>query len=209
MIMTRKRFLILSITLITAFAGCKYAVLLLPDPHEKTQAEYQLPKNKKIAILVDDYLSPIGNPSQRLNLAKKIAQNLIDSGALRAGNLIDSQKVFDTPADSPEGKKLSIQHIGRKVGADDILYVNIIDFNLQSDPENPLIVPKAKAYVKVIEVETGERLWPIDLAGRAVETKGRMEGDVAEDADKTQFADKLIDELSATVAELFFEHTNR
>lgn len=200
--------ILIALALIGALGGCKLGAIFMPEP--KTAAKYKFTKGKKVAVLIDDYMSPAVNPGMKPALAQKIAAALLEGEALRPGDLIAAEAVDQTAKDGPGGKKLSIQHIGKEVGADLVVYVNITDFSLQSDPDNPLIFPKAKAYVKVVEVTTGERLWPIDLAGEPLETSGRMEGDLASDsADNSKWSDQLTDQLAVEVAMLFFDHPEK
>ena len=198
---------LLVLLIVPAFVGCKLATLLAPDPRPLVSAQFKLSKAKKTAVLIDDYMAPIQSPELKAELAQKVAANLTEGGALRAGDLIGSDKVNDVSKESDEGKKNSIQRIGRDLGADIVVYVNVVDFNLQSDPDNPLIQPQARAYVKVVDVASGERLWPIDITGQPVQATTRMEGDLASDTSaKAQATEKIIDKLAAQVAELFFEH---
>jgi len=202
-----RKFLSSLLVLSMILGGCKYATLLVTDPRQMIEAKYKMAKGKKIAVLVDDYLSPINNPDMKKDLAMLISDGLIQAQAVRAGDMISTDKVYETPKESPDGKKLSIQRIGKDVGADYVIYVNIIDFNLQSDPENPLIKPKAKAFVKLVEVSTGERLWPIDMSGEPIEATSRVANDIASEAtDTTKWTQELIDTLASQTVGMFFDH---
>jgi hypothetical protein len=192
--------------LLGTLAGCSGLAALLP---RKVAAEYSLPKKQKYAVFVDDYMAPSGSLNLKKTLAKAIGDAMIEGRVCREEDMVDVERVFDQPSDSPDGKKLSIQHIGGELGAAYVVYVNLIEFNLQSDPENPMIYPKARAYVKVIEVATGERLWPIDIAGYPIEAKDRMQGEVAAEADREEWTKKLTDLLAEDVAQLFYDHESR
>lgn len=199
--------LLLTLTMAISLSGCQLAPFLLPDPHGKVPAEYKLPAKQRYAIFIDDYMAPVGSPETKKALAATIGGYLVEGKVLRAEDLVDVNQVYDQPTESPESKKYSIQHIGGEVRADYVLYVNVIEFNLQADEENPLVQPKARAYVKLIEVSTGERLWPVDLAGFSIEAKERMSGEMFEEADKNEWSAKLIEKLAVEVAQLFFEHS--
>jgi hypothetical protein len=206
--MKRHNFLLLlTLTISISLSGCQFASLLLPDPHGKVPAEYKLPAKQRYAIFIDDYMAPVGSPETKKALAATIGGYLVEGKVMRAEDLVDVNQIYDQPTESSEGKKHSIQHIGGEVGADYVLYINVTEFNLQADEENPLVQPKARAYVKLIEVNTGERLWPVDLAGFSIEAKERMSGEMFEEADKNEWSAKLIDKLAVEVAQLFFEHS--
>jgi hypothetical protein len=197
-----------AVGLTAPLVGCRaVGALLAPDSRVTVPAEYTLEKKKKIAVFIDDYLSPISDRQAKKDLAQKIGLNLTEMGAIRPGDLVETDKVFEVTTENAEGKKVSLQHIGKEVTADFVIYVNIIEFNLQSDPENPLIKPRAKAYVKVIDVSDGERAWPVDLAGRLVEKETRGGTELASEVeDKLTWSQSLIDELSVDISELFVDH---
>lgn len=201
-------YLVLSLVILGGLTGCRaVSTLLAPDPRPMVEAKYKFDKGKKIAVLIDDYLAPVSNPGMKRELAQKIGDGLIEAGAVRAGDLISTESVVQLPKDTPQGKKLSIQNIGKQVQADQVLYINIVEFNLQSDPENPLIQPKARAYVKVVNVEDGDRLWPIDVTGEPIEAKSRMENELLSDkADTSRYADRLSILIASEVIGLFFDH---
>jgi hypothetical protein len=189
-------------------SGCRaISYLIAPDARAMVEAKHKFTKGIKIAVLIDDYLAPVNNPGTKSALAKKIGDGLVEAGALRPGDLVSTEAVAQLPKDTLQGKKLSIQNIGKQVNADQVLYINIVEFNLQSDPENPLIQPKARAFVKVINVSDGDRLWPIDVTGEPLEAKSRMEGDIlSEKPDTALWADRLSNLLASEVIGLFFDH---
>jgi hypothetical protein len=196
-----------TLALLINLTGCQFATLFLPDPHGRIKAEYKLPPKQRYAIFIDDYMAPMGSPEAKMTLAETIGNYLVDGKALRHVDLVEPKKIYDQPTESPEGKKYSIQHIGAEVGADYVIYVNVIEFNLQADEENPLVQPKARAYVKLIEVSTGERLWPVDLAGFPIDVKERMSGEMFAEADKGEWSNKLSQKIAVEAAQIFFEHS--
>jgi hypothetical protein len=200
-------FLIVFLTL-PCFTGCRaISTLLAPDPRAMIEAKYKFEKGKKIAILIDDYLAPVNNPGMKPALAKTIGDGLIEAQAIRPGDLVSTDAVDQIPKEGGQGKKVSIQNIGKQVSADQVLYINIVEFNLQSDPDNPLIQPKARAYVKVINVSDGERIWPVDITGEPIEAKGRMENDLLSDKpDTSAWSQRLSLLVASEVIGLFFDH---
>ncbi len=193
---------------LAGLTGCRaISTILAPDLRPLIEAKYKFAKGKKIAVLIDDYLAPLNNPGMKTDLAKKIGDGLIEAGAIRAGDLVSTETIVQIPKDTPQGKKLSIQNIGKQVQADQVLYINIVEFNLQSDPENPLIQPKARAYVKVVNVGDGDRLWPVDVTGEPIEAKSRMENELLSDKpDTSKWADRLSILVASEVIGLFFDH---
>jgi hypothetical protein len=200
--------LLLALLILGSLTGCRaVSTLLAPDPRPLVEAKYKFTKGKKIAVLIDDYLAPVNSPGMKPALAKKIGDGLIEAEAIRAGDLVSTESVAQLPKDTAQGKQLSIQNIGKQVQADQVLYVNIVEFNLQADPENPLIQPKARAYVKVINVGDGDRLWPVDVTGEPIEAKSRMENDLITDKpDTSRWTERLSILVASEVIGLFFDH---
>ena len=197
------------ITLLTMvlIGGCgRLGVLLMPDPRPFVAAQYKIPKGKKVAILIDDDLSPLPAATMKSELAKQIYDILIKNKAIKDYQKVDYEKVRRACTKVTQGKKVSIRQVGQQVKADYIIYVNVIEFNLQSDPENPLIKPRARAYVKIIEVSSGNRVWPVDFVGREVIATDRMSADLASSSKRSEYADKLLATLAENIAQLFFDH---
>ncbi len=186
--------------------GCALGVLFVPDPHQLIQAEYKIPKGQKVAVLIDDNLAPLPSPTMKSQLAKKISDILISNKAIKDYQAIKYEKVKRVATKIIDNKKISIKKVGELVKADYVIYVNIIEFNLQSDSDNPLIKPLARAYVKVIDVKTGERVWPVSFLGKEVMASQRMAAELASSPKRTEYADKLLDSLAEHIAWLFCNH---
>lgn len=196
------------VALPVALGGCgRLGQLFMPDPHPLIPAEFSLPKGN-IAILIDDYMVTSRSVDTRQRIAEKIVELVKSQWGARKTDFISYQRVIPIKMDLPDGKKRSIQRIGEELGADAVLYINITQFDIQGDPESPLILPAAQANAKVVNVASGERLWPIDYAGHPVQVRGRREPDTFDRRDTQQWTNKLADMLGEGIAELFYTHRN-
>ena len=192
-----------------ATAGCaQMAILFMVDTEPKVPAEFKLPKGKT-ALLIDDYMVDLDGENIKEQMAAKMAELLQTNRAVEKAALIPYETVKTLKTEAPDGRRYSIQRLGKELGAENIIYINISQFELQSDPDSPLIRPAGAARVKVIAVGTGERLWPVDLAGQSVQAQGRREAEVLEAQSQQKWTETLADMLATDVAELFYEHRKK
>ncbi len=196
---------ILCLAFLTA-AGCALGVLFVPDPRALVHAEYKIPKGSKVAILIDDDLSPLPSATMKAELAKKIMDKLISSKAIKDYQAIKYEKVKRVATKVFGNKKISIKKVGELVNADYVIYINIIEFNLQSEADNPLIKPIARAYVKVIETKTGNRVWPVSFVGKEVLATKRMASELISSPKRSEYNEKLLSALAEQIAWLFIDH---
>jgi len=186
--------------------GCQQlAVLFLPDTRPLVRAEFKLPRGKT-AVLVDDFMVDIEDAAVKGRIADRVIELLGTQRALRKVEFVSSDKLDALTTETPDGKLVSIRALGKQLGADTVIYVNITQFDLQSDPQTPLALPSGGARVKVIKSETGARLWPIDIAGRSIRVRGRREPETVEAKNRAKWTGVLVDMLAGKIAKLFYDH---
>jgi len=200
------KFCPLALAGLMTLAGCgKLGALFTPNPRPLIPAQFKLPAGKA-ALLIDAHMVRLNGAAIKETIAETIIRELQSQRSARKVRFIPYQRLRSVETESPEGKKYSIQHIGRQLKADFVIYVNITQFDLQSDPESPLILPAAQANVKVFDVNAGERLWPIEQGGRAVQVRGRRETETLENANRREWSTKLADMLAVKIAQQFYPH---
>lgn len=170
----------------------------------KDPAQYTLPQ-KTIVVFIDD----------RANVMPR--SRLIQQTALRATNellkvakvvpaALDPATISREAARETTGRLMAIDEIGRKVGAGVVIYAVPRKFSL-ADERGP--VPSCILDVKVIDCETGERLWPGPMQYEyhaltvelAYKSPLRYEDERAEELQQ-----KLADVTGLRLAQLFFAH---
>ena len=143
--------------------GCNVvgsAVYVVQGP-DKIPAAYELPEERSVLVFIDNRDGRIPErrlvstasaaaESELLNMAK--VADVVDS---RPAQLLVRRESSDTP--------MSIAEVGRSMDASLVIYVAPDEFILSSDGAS--YSPKLSAYVKVLDVETGARLWPADREG--------------------------------------------
>ncbi len=192
--------------ILASCSGCAHLALLLsPDLREKVNAEYKLPGGK-IVLIVDDYMVETANETIKDRIATSAIELMMANKASRRAEFIPYSKVQSVSMTGSDGTRYSLQNLGKKIGGETVIYINIVQFDLNPDEDIPLIEPVGRAQVKVVDVESGDRLWPIDIAGRTVQVHGKRDTEDVESADRQKWNRKLADMIAQVVAELFYDH---
>ena len=187
-------------------AGCTGVAWMAATlaPPKKIEAAYEMPRHKTVLVFVDDILNPLhyqpikGELTRRLN-AELDRQDL-------AGRTIPYERVAELTAATPQFDKLSVAEIGRKLGADLVLYVHVDRFSLKDDEVNALWQGRIHTTVRVVDVTEG-LLWPkTPPEGYSLPP---FETPATVDASPT-YATRLTEELaygiSRRIAKLFYKH---
>lgn len=171
-------------------------------PPEKIPAKYT-PAKQHLAVVVENYKSPSADYLEAEQLALALHDQL---AAHDVTPLIDPGAVDKLRDADPVGfQKLSIGQIGQKVGAKQVLYVQINHANYEVAGGSDLFKTTVTAQVKVVDADTGNTLWPMDAAnGYPIkkETSFQAQGQVAPDA---TLRVKLCQELATQIAYLFYQ----
>ena len=103
--------------------------------------------------------------------------------------------------------KLSIREIGEKLGADQVLYIRVEKFSLQSEPGAPIFKGEFIARVKVLgtKQERDVRLWPHEPTGRRISVNTPP---ISSEGDKSasDVAKELAIKMGQAITEIFYEH---
>lgn len=149
---------LVAITLIVR--GCtlgKYAGHLLGPP--EVPARYTLQKSP-LVVIVKDLPDPTGLVIESEELTAAI-ENQFKANAL--AELIPATKVADYRANHlAEFPTMSPAHIGREVGASQVLFVRIETSQFATEGVQDMVKGKISTSVKVIDAQTGKTLFPSD-----------------------------------------------
>lgn len=192
-----------------ALAGCNVVgagSYLITGP-EETPALFILPPDKSIVVFIDDRGSVIPRSRLRQQIAAKATDELfIVQEVVPAA--IDPIAVARITAREEGSELLPVDEVGRRVGADVIIYASVKEFRLMEDQQVPR--PTAEFEIKVIDARTGERLWPGTLEGTShrllaqMNYKGFSSISSAEDVDSLMT--QLADFAGLRLAQLFYDH---
>lgn len=191
-------------------SGCNIAgpVAWAVSPVPTRPAVFEL-ADRPTVIFVDDPRGVLGYRQLRRVIADRASQELLSKGAMTT--IISSRDAMAiVDQNDRHSEKLSVAAIGQSVGAEQIVYVQILQAMPSLDGQTAQ--PAGVCTVKVIDVTRGERLFPIveddqEDAGRA----GHMlqvitPQQASEMPSLLQSFQVLADRMGSDIAKLFYEH---
>lgn len=170
---------------------------------QRIDAVYDLPKVKTV-VLVDDPRDLLTSNDLPNRIAGRIGDDL--TREKKVSQVIGPQVLSDLAAKNPDFGGWALDKVGRQVGADQVIYVVVQSFTLAQN--NEMYEPKAAVTVKVLDVGSSKRLFPLNNPdGRAVVASERPESrDGASPATDAIIARRLADNLAERVGQLFYDH---
>ena len=134
-----------------------YKVLGPPD----VPAKYD-PKLRSLVVLVENYQGSTAYTDDEL-LSRYVEEGL--KGNIKAP-IIPSSKVRELMLSKGEAfKTMTVAEVGRAVGAQQVIWVDVGQTRIEPLLAGESMRGDVSASVKVVEAQTGQTLWPKDLAG--------------------------------------------
>ena len=142
-----------------ALGGCQFVAWFVAQfyPPKKVKALYKLPEGKKVLVFVDDLRRPVSYEPIKEGLAERLSAELIKNKV--AASTVPYEKLEDLAHATRDFNRMPIPNIGRKLGADVVVYVEIREFSLKENDQSPLWQGRMDVNVKVVNSQTG-LLWP-------------------------------------------------
>ena len=189
-------------------AGCNY---LLPasyiiDGPPKAPAAVELP-SKRTVVIVDDKINRMPRVALRVGIGDSVGTHLLENDVvpetITTRDAVALIRRMDTAS-----KPISIQRICESLGAEQVVYVEIDEFNLSGGREEG--GPEAVALVKVLDIANGSRLWPT-AGSEAVQSflQDINPSLITTSAGRREVEDKLAEKLGEDIAKLFYAHERR
>ncbi len=194
------------LTTAMVLGGCAVAAWMTTlSPPDSVPAQYELSEKSTLLVLVEDPGRLTAETALKTELTQQLNREFEDRALVR--HVVPYQHLLNLAAATPNFRALSTADVGRKLGADVILYVQIDEFQLKDDFNNPCWHGKLKTLVRVVDIELG-RLWPKDLP-EGFSPKNVDTGSLAEPASR-HFRQKLVRqmalEMAGNITRLFYEH---
>ncbi len=117
-----------------------------------------LDANRATVVFIDDRNSRLPKRSLRSTIASTAEQLLLDKGIITKGNMIAASSVMRAASSESGDSPMSIVDLGREVGAEVIIYVDVQVFTLSLDGASKS--PAANLDVKIFDTVANTRLWP-------------------------------------------------
>ena len=161
-----KRTLItLMIIPVLSFSGCGPIVggfinnivkPLTPPPFIEAEHKFA---DKTVLIWVDELENTGISGIARREIALQLEEELREHKA--AGSVIGHKHVRGFRMTNPKYAQMTIQQLGQKFEADEVLYILVEKFTLEHEHQPDWYQPSSRVHTKVIDAASGDRLWPI------------------------------------------------
>ena len=205
LVQTRAGLLLAALLLVLpGLGGCQVfaAIAAKMFPNETVPAAYTLPEKQVAVVFPDDLQNPISYPPLKRTLAERLSKQFVEKKLV--ASTVPYDKLLDLQNAEPEFNRLHVPTVGRRVGAQLVIYVSIEDFRLKDTSADTLWRGRLSARVKVVDVAKG-RLWPEESAGRLVSVQQPVKENLSE-AFGPELAKSLAEQLADEIINLFHEH---
>lgn len=200
----------LGLAAIAVGVGCNYvgAAYVLVHGPPKIPAQFQLDPNRKTVILIDDLSNRVPKRSLRDQIGRSADETLLTNKVVNQGMLISAESARRAAAADSAENRMSAVEVGRRVGAEVIIYVTMTGWTLQREPG--IISPASAAHIRVIDCVRNERLWPPGETGydflADMPRKGGDLESTGSQGDKAKADAALAKYTGVQLARLFFSH---
>ncbi len=183
-------------------AGCSLVSVVSERTVGQTvKAKYVPIKTDSMLVLVESYElaldSPIESEHMTLTLNKTLADN-------KVAPMIDEQRL-EKLRDTDSYRQMSIAEIGRKVGAKQVLYVNITRAEIEKPTGSGQMRGHMEALVKIVDSQSADTRWPTDAPSEFVQITTQW---IPQSPDKTDndVRAQMSDEMADDIGKLFHDY---
>ncbi len=174
-----------------------------------TPAKHQLDSSKTYVIFVDDLRSKLPKRSLRDIIAQSAEERMLAEGLLKPERLISASATRRIAASETNEAKMPIVEIGRRVGADAVIYITIDGFLLTRDGLSAM--PTVLSRMKILDVNENTRIWPPSEEGHVMIIQPQQQmGDLPPDlAGRNAMEVALAKRFGLAIAQVFYKHEIR
>ena len=195
---------------VAALPGCNMAVpalYVIQGPNKKP-ADFTLPEDRKLVVFVDDRENVVSRLQLRAQIADDVGTRLRQEELVRdvvsGRELIAYVRRVETSS-----RRVPIDELGKVVGADLVLYVEMDSFSLSADGASA--TPVATGFVKVVDLKERRRSFPADGGDPrgfpvSSEVKNMDQEMYRTSAARRKAEDLLAKTFAEDVARIFYEH---
>ena len=186
--------------------GCAvvgYTATILQPP-KKVKAKFDLPKDGRTLVFVDD----AGHETAYEGIKRELTEHL--NRALNGKELVKETVPYEELSNlrlaTPEFNRLAIGEVGRRLGAELVIYVEITRFSLKDTDADVMWNGRLEVAVAVKRVGQGW-LWPKDrVGGYPVEPVVREPAASTSEGYGRRLAAVLAATMADRIAKLFYTH---
>lgn len=186
-------------------AGCMVPSAILyktvgPPP---IPARYAPKKDQPLLVLVENVHSGGQAMPEADELARVVADDL---KANDVAPVVDTALLHELrDRNAIAFSKMSISEVGRRLGAKQIVYVNVNELNIINPPGSEMVAAKVGATVKVVDVETARTVWPETGAGEPYDYESRLTR-VTDRSTRSAVNRQVLRETGVQIARWFYNY---
>ena len=190
---------LLALLALLCLAGCDLAGAVVTETtgDATVKAKYTPDKNASMLVLVESYGLAVDSDIESQHMARTLGRALTDQ---KVATIVDQQALEKLRDADPAGyNKLTIADIGRKVGARQVLYVDIQRDEIEKPPGSGQMRGQIEAVIKIVDSASGDTRWPKNESSEAVRYTSDWvpESDTSTDTDlRAQMADRMAQDIS-------------
>lgn len=168
-------------------------------------AAYEL-QDRPTLIMIDDPSRKLTTIDLSTLIAGRMADLFVAEKVVGKPNMLAGNRAAQLAADHPDFGRWPIDRVGREAGAQQVVYALVQEFRIVD--EAGMYRPLAEMRVKVIDAETGKRLFPVgtDTGQPVVVEQFYRSMDGSGLSTETVLARRLSEELAVKMAQLFYAH---
>jgi hypothetical protein len=172
-------------------------------PEAPVPARYVPAKDKPMLVLVENYRNPGAAGLDAQRVALHVAEAL---RRYRVAPVVDPDAA-ESLRSRDDYHAMKVQDVGRAAGAQQVLYVNLQQFALDNTVGGEMVKGRAELRVRVVDVATGNTLWPRDTPeGAAVTAESpwsRTAGGAAQGTPEPALRDEVARSAADQIVKLF------
>jgi len=187
-----------------ACSACQLAGVVADRTTGPTEnAKYVPDKKDSMLVLVESYGLSLDSDIEVQHMTLVLRKSLVDEKIATMVNPDSLERLKDS--NPQQYGPMTIADIGRKVGARQVLYVNIWRAEIVKPAGSGQMRGHMEAVVKIVDSATGDTRWPTDSTSDTVQITTNW---TPETADKTEndLRAQMADEMAADISKLFYDY---
>jgi hypothetical protein len=170
---------------------------------DEQKAKYVPNKNDSMLVLVESYGLALDSDVEIQHMTLTLRKTLVDD---KIASMVDPNALERLKDANPDQyKNTTITDIGRKVGARQVLYVNIWRSEIVNPPGSGQMRGHMDATVKIVDTATGDTRWPVDAPSEAVQITTNWTPENA-DTTETDLRAQMADQMAEDIGKLFHNY---
>ncbi|MCH2132289.1 MAG: hypothetical protein MK116_00930 [Phycisphaerales bacterium] len=194
--------------LLTCGCNVASAVAYVATPNPVVEAEYEL-QDVPTVVFVDDRRNRVNPVRFRRTIADVASEDLLAEELVT--DVISPRDATAAARQLDRGAQAAgVGAVGKLVGADQVIYIEMLQFTLSRDGISP--DPYARCRIRVIDVANRVRRFPAADKGDSdaymleISLPAEKSQGLTDSRTRQQLGEMLSDEIGRRVAQLFYDH---